>query len=171
MITKSDIKKAASGDEAAMEKIYQYYSAFVWNVALKTCLNRDVAADALQEVFIKVFKKLGSFRFYSSLKTWIYRITVNTTLNLIKKEKRREGLELDCTRLKARSGEPDLESKQTAQELLGTLDPEDRILIVMREMEGMSYKEIAASSKMTLSSVKTRIYRAREKMRTAYDKR
>ncbi len=168
MITKSDIKRAARGDGAAMEKIYNRYSGFVWNVALKTCLNREIAADAMQEVFLKVFKKLGSFLFRSSLETWIYRITVNATLNLIEKEKRREGLELDFSRLGAQSGESGLENRQTAEELLGCLDPQGRMIIVMREMEGMSYREIASACGMTVSAVKTRIFRAREKMRKEY---
>lgn len=170
MIEKSDVKKASRGDRSAMEKIYKEYCQFVWNVALKTCGNRELASDAAQEVFIKIFKKLGKFKFKSSLRTWVYRITVNTTLNLLDREKRRQGLELRGSRLDSKESSGNLQARQQVEELLSLLKNDERMLIVLREMEGLSYKEMASATSMNISTVKTKIYRAREKLRKAYRK-
>ncbi|MGM0568522.1 MAG: RNA polymerase sigma factor [Elusimicrobiota bacterium] len=171
MILKSDIKKASRKDKRAMKKIYDEYSQFVWNVALKTCGNRSLASDAAQEVFIKIFKKIGKFRFKSSFKTWVYRISVNTTLNIIKKEKRREGLEIKGNFVYTESSSKNLEAKEEVYEMLSLLKEEERMLIVLREIEGLSYKEISTAAGITLAAVKTKIYRSREKLKKIYCKK
>ncbi len=167
MVGRTDLKKAARGDGAAMEKIYSTYSSFVFNVALKTSLNPSVASDVTQEVFIKIFKNLKKFKFKSSLRTWIYRITVNTALNMLEKEKRREGVQLDTSFYKS-DEENSLRQQQTVEELLSVLGEKERLLIVLRELEGLSYREISSAAEMKLGTVKTKIYRAREKMREAW---
>ena len=79
------LQQASQGDIQAFEEIYKITSSFVYSMALRTIRNREDAQEITQEVFLKIFKNLKDFKFRSSFKTWVYRITVNTALNFIKK--------------------------------------------------------------------------------------
>ena len=166
------IERAASGDVAAFEVIYQAYSGFVFHVALRVCRGRDEAEEITQEVFMTVYRKLGSFRGQSSLKTWVYRVTVNTALNYLKRESRhRDTVPADEQVLTA-VAHPAVVSQMSEQEyqttlvdrLLAGLTPEQRMCVVLRNMEGLSYEQIAQALKINLNAVRSRLKRAREKM-------
>jgi len=88
-ITSELIQSAAKGDPGAFEKIYRSSSGFVYNVALRMSGSCDTADEITQEVFLKVFEKLNSFRQDSAFNTWLYRITINISLNLLSKNSRR----------------------------------------------------------------------------------
>ncbi len=166
------IYKAAAGDIQAFEEIYKSASSFVYNVALRTARNREDAQEITQEVFLKVFKSLQDFRFQSSFKTWVYRITVNTTLNVLKKaayDRRRqfEYHENISSELlgQAEAAETSLEQrdqKVQVDKMLEALTPEYRICIVLREIQGLSYEEIAQTLKTNINTVRSRLKRARE---------
>ncbi|MDD5131750.1 MAG: sigma-70 family RNA polymerase sigma factor [bacterium] len=171
-ISQDIIKKAVSGDIQAFEEIYRSASSFVYNIALRTARNREDAQEITQEVFLKVFKSLKDFRFQSSFKTWLYRITVNTTLNMLKKtahDRRRQFAyhENICNELPLPTAgiETSLEQReQKAQvdKMLEALNPEYRTCIVLREMQGLRYDEIAQALKININTVRSRLKRARE---------
>ena len=79
-ITENTIIKASEGSMEDFERIYKEYSGFVYNVAFRVVNNMDEAQEVTQEVFLIVYRKLKSFQFKSSFKTWIYRITVNLAI-------------------------------------------------------------------------------------------
>jgi len=174
VITDNTLLEARNRIPGAFREIYMEFSDFVWTVALKTSGNTVTAEDITSEVFIKLFKKIDKFHFQSSFKSWLYRVTVNTALNYIKKEKRHRVGKLveDLTDSVNDDNniEDSLSDRDLAQRLLNNLDVKHRIMIVLRDIEGLSYEEIADALKMNLGTVKTKIYRAREQLRAAYIK-
>ena len=84
-ISENIIEKAAGGDQEAFESIYRAFSKFVYNVAWRIVTRHEDAEEVTQEVFIIVYRKLNTFQFKSTLKTWVYRVTINTAMNYAKK--------------------------------------------------------------------------------------
>lgn len=166
------LRRAAQGDIEAFEQIYRTYAPFVFNVAMRMAEAREDAEEIAQEVFIIVHRKLNSFMFRSSLKTWMYRITVNCTINFLNKRNRdhKGKVEFDEA-FGYDSGPNEVEKNIEAQDnshkvqrLLDILNPEERACIVLRNIEGLSYQQIAQSLNVNLNTVRTRLKRAREKM-------
>ncbi|MFW6134909.1 MAG: RNA polymerase sigma factor [Elusimicrobiota bacterium] len=172
MVSKEVIQKAKKGDTDAFREIYSEFKDFVWNIALKTAGNRTMAEDAASLIFIRVFKKMKKFKFKSSFKTWLYRVAVNTTINYIKKENNSETLQLNTDYkddlYDAHKFQKELSNKDLVKTILNRLPANQRMLVTLREFQGMSYEEISKYMNISMSSVKVGIYRAREKMRKIY---
>ncbi|MFH2012337.1 MAG: sigma-70 family RNA polymerase sigma factor [Pseudomonadota bacterium] len=164
--------KASKGDVESFEKIYRTYTDYVYNVALRIVQNREDAQEVTQEVFISVYRNLKNFRFQAKLKTWIYRITVNKAINHTKKESKMKDKTVDY--IDASGAENPLDSLDARAErehkegminkLLDALTPEQRACIVLRNIEGLSYKEIAKVLNIGINAVRSRLKRAREKV-------
>lgn len=164
------LSKAAEGDMRAFEEVYKATSGFVYNVALRIAHNSLDAEEITQDVFMKIFRNLKKFGFRSAFKTWIYRITINTALNHYRKSRRQKSDKVDYE-----SVSESLESNySTAEEvirddnearlkvLLDRLSPEYKICLILREVEGLSYEEIAVTLKIPINTVRSRLKRARE---------
>ncbi len=171
-ITDNIIIEASEGNTEAFEHIYKEYSGFVYNVSFRVVSNIDEAEEVAQEVFITVFRKLKSFKFKSSLKTWVYRIAVNMAIDYAKKKKREQDravLYEDYNKLN-KTTDPLSEDIERAQQektistLLEALSPDQRACIVLRSIEGLSYQEISESLNININTVRTRLKRAREKL-------
>lgn len=166
------LQQAAQGDIQAFEEIYKFASSFVYSVALRTVRNREDAQEITQEVFLKIFKNLKDFKFRSSFKTWVYRITVNAALNVIKKAGHDLNRQVEYNENMVIENAPPenatdsiLETRdkeKKVNELLAALTPEYRVCIVLREIQGLSYKEIAQTLKTNINTVRSRLKRARE---------
>lgn len=161
------LRKASMGDADSFESIYKDTADFVYNVALRIVRNSEDAEEVTQEVFLTVHRKLKYFRFESSVKTWIYRITVNRALNLAKKRSRENmkiteyGKEFHPVTGTAQGVEKD---DRAIDALLGAVDPDQRACLVLRNVEGLSYKEISDALKININTVRSRLRRAREKL-------
>ncbi len=168
------------GESSAFEEILKRYEAKVYNLVRGLTRNDSDAQDALQEAFLSVFKKIGSFKQESSLSTWIYRIAVNAALMTIRKRRHREERSISLDVYMPRFAEnghrvvelPDwnpraddlLLNKELAQHLresIQALDPAYRAVFVLRDQEGMSNEEVAAILKIGVPAVKSRLHRAR----------
>jgi len=164
------IKKAASGDIEAFEEIYRSFSAFVFRVVLRVTQNTHDAEEVTQDVFVKVFNSLKNFGFRSQFKTWVYRIAVNLAINKYKasSRERKRNLDIDevgdlvSTQEDATKSVERQEFKEQADILLARLNPEMRACVVLREMEGLDYKEIAETLNIPINTVRSRLKRARE---------
>lgn len=166
------IRQAAQGDIQAFETVYKAASSFVYNVAYRVIGKREDAEEVTQEVFLTLYHKLKGFRFESSFKTWVYRITVNQAINMAKREAK--------TRDKMTSYDEQLEApiisggvqenidreyhNKIIDDLLQGINPDQRACVVLRNMEGLSYEEIAKSLKININTVRSRLKRAREKL-------
>ena len=168
-IPKSILKDAANGNIASFEHIYRIASGFVYSVALHMTHNVEDAQEVTQDVFLKIFKKLKGFYFRAAFKTWVYRITVNTALNLCRKRSQltRKAQEFENL-LKVTNPSCDsrevIDKRHSHEHLeywLDLLNPDQRIVIVLRDIEGLSYKEIARALGISINTVRTRLHRAR----------
>lgn len=169
------------GSEAAYEELIRRFQQPVYALALRLLDDQGEACDVVQEVFLKVFRKIGNFRSESSLKTWIYRITVNEAHNARRwffRHRRRE-VELDHTPEQARdwkeiiadgSRSPydvalDREQHLMIESALEQINPIFREAVVLRDIMDLSYEEIAEVIGVSLGTVKSRILRGREALR------
>ncbi|MFC1621256.1 RNA polymerase sigma factor [Candidatus Omnitrophota bacterium] len=162
--------QASRGNIAAFEEIYRQASGFVYSVALRITANADEAKEVTQDVFIKIYNNLRRFRFRSSFNTWVYRITTNTALNALKKSSKEMGRRADYdVTLKAKDdratvthGMDTEDNKTLLSSLLNSLNPDQRACIVLREVEGLNYKEISTALSININTVRTRLKRGRE---------
>ncbi|MBU4343616.1 MAG: sigma-70 family RNA polymerase sigma factor [Candidatus Omnitrophica bacterium] len=170
-ISRDLLMQASKGDMQAFEEIYRLASSFVYSVALRIISNADEAKEVTQDVFIKIYNNLRRFRFRSSFKTWVYRITANTALNALKKnskEMSRRAADYDVA-LKAKDDRATTtqaiemdDNKKLLSSLLDMLNPDQRACIVLREIEGLDYKEISRALGININTVRSRLKRARE---------
>ena len=164
------LKAAAGGDMKAFEEIYKAISGFVYSIALRITNNGSDAEEVTQDVFLKIHQNLKNFRFRASFRTWLYRISANTAISVYRRraaENRRRGDYDIALKTKAAvdtaGGNIDREyNNSLVTRLLGILSPEQRACIVLREMENLSYKEIAGVLKININTVRSRLKRARE---------
>jgi len=169
-LSKEILVRAAGGDVSSFESIYKTYSGFVYNVAIRMASNQHNAEEITQEVFLTIYRKLKSFSFESSFKTWVYRITVNGTINYLKKISAEQNkINLSKNELKQDEGSNQI-GKMITQEyqekiissMLASLNPDQRICIILRNLKGLSYEEIAKTLKININTVRSRLKRARE---------
>jgi len=164
------LEQASRGDIGAFEQVYKATSSFVYNVALRVTRNSADAEEVTQDVFMKIYHNLKGFQFRSAFKTWVYRITVNAAINRYRKSSREEKGRLDYDgiieslpdgRLIAEEvNKSDNETKLDA--LLGILNLEYKSCLILREIEGLSYREIAVALKIPVNTVRSRLKRARQ---------
>ena len=162
--------QASRGDVGSFELIYKAHCGFVYRVALRMTNNIQDAEEITQEVFLTVYRKLKKFCFESSFDTWVYRIALNSTINYLKKmSKERKKMVQYQDELKQANGfsqERKIMSKhyheKVISSLLTLLNPDQRMCIVLRSMEGLSYEEIAKTLKIKINTVRSRIKRGRE---------
>ncbi len=168
------IEKAKNGDIKAFEAIYATYAGFVFNVVFGIVQNRDSAEDVTQQLFIRLYDKLRSFRYGARLKTYIYRMAVNMAINeykrLRRQRKRLVSMEEvgELHQLADRDAIQDGRDKELAYQLLSRLSPEHRTVIVLREMEGLSYEDIASTLNININTVRSRLSRARQVLMAAF---
>jgi RNA polymerase sigma-70 factor (ECF subfamily) len=173
------IARCTTGDEVACAELVAAHQRMVYGLAFNLLGNRDDALDLSQDVFLRVFRTLSSFRGQSALRTWIYRIVVNQARNRQRWWRRRHRAEQvsldDYLRnfgdLEARQDIlPDrlLASKETAAKIWQAMDRlpfEQRTALILREVDGLRYDEIAYSLDVAVGTVKSRLTRARQALR------
>ena len=176
------IEGLRTGKEQAYEALIQRYQQPVYNLIFRLLNDPADANDVVQEVFLKVFRNVGSFRGQSSLKTWVYRIAVNEAHNhrrWFSRHRRQEvGLDRDDDErsyqdtLSDHSPSPfqaavDEEASEILEAAVQALNPTFRAAVVLRDVEDLSYDEIADILQINLGTVKSRIMRGREALRHA----
>jgi RNA polymerase sigma-70 factor, ECF subfamily len=164
------IERAVAGDTAAFTTLVRSLQGRVFGLALRLLNDRGEAEDLTQEVFVVMHHHLHEFRGDAKLSTWMHKITRNRALNRLKFLKRRhvgttDELIDDTAADESRAGRTSmLENKQLQKQLeheLRRLPEEQRVLVVLRDLEDMSYEEIAETTGLPLGTVKSRLHRAR----------
>jgi len=170
------VERVQKGDKHAFDLLINKYQHRIVSLVARYTNDPAEALDVAQEAFIKAYRAIGKFRGDSAFYTWLYRIAINTAKNWLVAQKRRppasdidavdaEQYDMD-SRLKERgTPENELLREEIKQTVYGTIAelPEDlRTAIVLREMEGMSYEEIATTMECPIGTVRSRIFRARE---------
>lgn len=170
------LARARQGDLEAFERLAAAYERKVYNLAYRLTGNHDDASDVAQEALIKVYTSLGDFRGDASFSTWLYRVVSNASLDELRRRKRQRATSLDepmatddggLARQLADQGDGpeealDRKELQTmVQRAISALDDEHRVVIVLRDIQGYSYQEIADYLGLSLGTVKSRLNRAR----------
>ena len=171
------VAAARRGDEAAFEALVRLYEKRVMALALRMCRDPEDAAEAAQEAFLAVWQGLPSFRGESGFSTWLYRLTSNACVDQLRREGRhRSAAGPSFNDEEARVDVPDTApSPQEAAERrelraqvesgLQSLSPDHREVLLLREMQQLSYDEIAARLSLDVGTVKSRISRGRKQLR------
>lgn len=171
------LRRLVRRDEAAFSELVREHEAQVWRLVRRFVRSDEEAEDLTQEVFVAVFRAIESFRGDSKLSTWIFRIAMNVAKNRLKYLGRRHVSQHRAFEDEAHGGAgevlrtlelaaPDaaLEGRETEAALrraLAALDDEQRAVLVLRDMEGLSYEEIQAVTGLPEGTVKSRLFRAR----------
>lgn len=181
------VEQLRAGDQAAYEALLARFEQPVYNLVYRMLDCPEDVDDVVQEVFVKVFRNLDSFRGDSSLKTWIYRIAFNEASNHRRWVLRHRGHEVGLEsgedgsfsledRLPDRGRSAfermvDIETRQAVEEALQKVSPVFRAAVILRDIEDLSYEEIAEVLQISLGTVKSRILRGREQLRRVLEQR
>ena len=174
------IRKAKQGDMLAFEELILEHEKIVYNVALRMMNHSEDARDISQEVFLKAYRSLSNFDERSAFSTWLYRITHNTCIDEMRKRKGKQTYSLE-EELESEDGamqrqvadESDTpeesllreEQKSEILQALDTLSEEHKAAIILRDVKGLAYEEIAEILELSLGTVKSRINRARNQLK------
>ena len=178
MDEKALIDAARRGDVGSFNQLVLSYQSMAYNLAYRILGNRDAAADATQDAFLSAFKAIGKFR-GGSFKAWLLRIVTNACYDQLRLKQRRPATSLDALLVLESAPVQSLtdpgespEEYAVRQELnraiqvgIGTLPSEQRIALVLSDVQGLSYQEIAEVTGASLGTVKSRLSRARSKLR------
>lgn len=182
------VERAKRGDVEAFEQLISQYEKKVVNTAYRLTGNIEDAMDVAQEAFIRAYSSIPEFRGDSSFATWLFRIVHNACLDELRKRKRQRVTSLDEP-VQSSDGEMErqlavanssdgpeealerVEVQRAVQESINALDEEYRIVIVMRDIQGYSYNEIAETLGINLGTVKSRLNRARNALKEMFGRR
>ena len=175
------MRRAASGEDAAFESLVRHFEGMVYSFALQSLRRREDAEDATQEVFLKLWRTLGTWRDEASVKTYIMRIARNTVIDMIR---RRNSHPTDSLTVEDDDGEESQldiadtdttsnpaadyarrEQIEAVRRAIDELPPDHRELIILRDINGLSYDEIAEATGLYPGTVKSRLSRARNNLK------
>ncbi len=175
------IARAKKGDERAFRTLLEKYERAVFTICLRMVRNRELAADLAQDAFIKVFGMLDRYNESYAFSSWLFKITSNLCIDYLRKRKI-DTLPMDSPidgdrgeiQRQYEAPDPDPETEmvrkqkmQMLKEAIDALPDHYRIMLILRHQEDLSYEEIAASLEIPLGTVKARIHRAREMLKTS----
>ena len=172
------VRKVLGGDANAFETLVLEYEKNVYNIALRMTGNSEDAADMTQEAFIKAYNSLQSFRGDSKFSVWLYRIVSNVCLDFLRSRNRRPTVSLSVEDDDGEDAQLDVADESQSPELLldrkltresvrrglDSLPPDYRQILLLREIQGLSYDEIAQALSLEVGTVKSRIFRARKRL-------
>jgi len=179
------VRQSQHGDSVAMGRLITKYQDRIYNAILKICANSHDAAELTQETFVKFIEKINTFEGKSAFYTWLFRIAVNLTLNYCKRRARMGAQSLQAVVAQESNGaavelgafladqsaaDPailaqDAEIGEIVLGALTRLEEHHRAIVVLRDIEGMSYSEIAETLQIEVGTVKSRLSRARANLR------
>jgi RNA polymerase sigma-70 factor (ECF subfamily) len=171
------LEAAQRGDTSAFNELVLIHQTTVYNVALRTLGHAEDAADATQETFLAAYRAIREFR-GGSFKAWLLRITVNTCYDLLRRRQRRPSTSLDVI-VEESGDQPGFadrhvgperaalgaETVSAVEQGLLTLPPDQRIIVILCDIQGLSYEEAAEAEGVAIGTVKSRLSRARARLR------
>jgi RNA polymerase sigma-70 factor, ECF subfamily len=170
-----------AGDAQAFETLFRKYQPYVYNVSLGMLSNNEDAADITQETFLRLHRSIGSFRGDACFSTWLYKVAVNLCITELRRRSRgRFQLLEDVSHEDSETSQVETmpgpeaaieqeESRQTVHRVLGMLPADYRAVIVLRHFQHLAYEEIAEVLGLSLSQVKTRLFRARRMFKERFE--
>jgi RNA polymerase sigma-70 factor, ECF subfamily len=176
------VERHRCGDLQAFDEVYERFGEMIYNLALRLAVNREEAADLTQEIFLRIYRHLGSFGGRSTLKTWVFRIAINHCRDRLSRhypatqsidDEAEEGN--GVTIADPGRGPEELavaaDQGRRVMEGLSKVPPVFREAVVLRDLEGLSYEEIAEVLGVRVGTVRSRIARGREQLRVLLEKK
>jgi len=171
------IERAKGGDQSAFQKIVDKYKTQVASIAYKMVGDYEDAKDISQIVFVKTYQNLVNFDTTKRLSTWLYRITINASIDFIRKHKKHKHELLDNIFGELREKKQDVEKiyqrsliKWAIKDSMEALNPRQKAVFVLRDLEGLDIKEVAQITGMPQATVRWYLHRARSKLRSELTK-
>ncbi len=169
------IQSVKEGDQSALEALILRYEKIVYNVAYRFMGNEADAYDMAQEALIKIYRSAPKFRLESSFSSWVYRVTANACMDGLRKRKKTP-ISLDSTLENGAVFEDtvtmtpenhvlSIESRDDIQKAISALSQDHRIAVVLRDVQGLSYEEIAGILGISIGTVKSRLSRGRQRLK------
>ena len=152
-----------NGDRTAQRQLYDSCQLSVFGLAVRMVGLQD-ATDVTQQVFLQAFRAIGQFHGKSRFETWLYRLAVNESLQHLRRSRRSRYQALDWEPMDESSHEEDAERKEVLEKVLARIDPELRSIFLLREVEGLSYRDIAEALQIPEGTVGSRLNRARREL-------
>lgn len=171
---KKIIQQVLDGDQEAFSELVKAYEKPVYNLCLRMAGNAQDAQDLAQEAFLKAWRGLRFYKFESSFSTWLYRLTSNVCIDFLRRQKRRTALSLTMEEQElevpdqAPVPEEQLlrqEAQEAVSQAMNQLEDEFRLVLTLRVLEDMSYEQIAQIMDLKVGTVKSRLARARIKLK------
>lgn len=174
------VRRAREGDRGAFDALVLRHQDRVYNCILRIVLDRSLAEDVCQKVFLNAYLRLRDFTGGSQFFTWLYRIAHNESISVLRYEGRRRGPSLDLASSDddasglpepaSPDGDPSLpaaraDNERILHDALKRIDPEERQVLILRELEGLDYRQIADALDLPVGTVRSRLHRARESLR------
>jgi RNA polymerase sigma-70 factor (ECF subfamily) len=174
------VEAARRGDREAFRALFERYHRRAYALALGVLRHQDDALDVVQDAFIKAHKHLDKFEGNASFYTWLYRIVMNLAIDHLRKHRRVSPVELDEQQVQAAAGDDallpkllggnpgrallDKEIRARIDAALGELSENHRAVLIMRELEGLSYEEMARAMSCSKGTIMSRLFHARKNM-------
>lgn len=175
------VERCQQGDTVAFDQLVERHGEWVYNLAYRMVGDRDEAYDMAQEAFVRAFRAIKRFRRGSSFSTWLYRVTTNACLDEIKRRRRRPAPASSLLDADGSSPDPpdpspqvedhvaSLERREVVRRAIAALPLHHRLPLVLYELQGCSYEEIAAITGANVGTVKSRLNRARLALKEALE--
>lgn len=155
------VERAQDNDTLAYEQLYEMHKGRVFALCVRLCSDRDMAEDLAQEAFVLAWRKLGSFRGDSAFGSWLYRITTNTVLSYLRKQKPFRNM-LDIDEIEEQSQKEDIGLRMTLDDAIASLPDGARAVFVLYSLEGYTHDEIGGLLGIAQGSSKAQLHRARQ---------
>ncbi len=165
------ITRVLAGDTQAFAVLVDRYQKVVYNVALRFLQDGDEAEDVAQAVFVKVYERLSSYDHRLKFFSWLYRVTVNESLNHLRQRRPTERVTDQIAMSDAQDEAEAADTARRIRDAIEDLNPDHRSVILLRHYEGLGYDEIAEVLAITEKKVKSRLFTARQTLRGLLEKR
>ena len=170
------VRRAQKGDADAFEALVQAHINAIYALALRMTGSSEDAKDMAQEALLRIYRSLSSFRVEANFSTWAYRIAANVCIDELRRKKRREQVSMEAlqeggTELKSHEATPEaeavrMEEREELQRAILCLPEEQRAAVVLRDVQGLSYEQVAQCLDVNLNTIKSRISRGRRNLRS-----
>ncbi len=169
-LTEKVLSDFFDGDMSAFQQIYEATKSFVYNTIYKMVLKKQEAEDLTQDVYVKVFEKRAMYNKEYSINTWINRIAVNHVINHINRQNNFIKKIQDISFFYKQHSIEETEQEDVALKLLEKIDAKFRMPIVLKDIQELSYEEVAQTMNLPIGTIRSRLSRGRKKLKELYEK-
>lgn len=163
------IERAKRGDKRAFQTLYDHYAEYVWVQVYRTVNgHHEEAKELFQTIFIRVFQKLRKFKGNSGFSTWLYRLSYNEMMEYFRKRQKYRERHTELSE-ELHSSATDSDTKEEIELVLQSLEPHERYLLTAREVEGLTFDELAEITGKSSASLRTAISRIKAHLREEYE--